>query len=142
MERFENFVSNITELHRLIQQLKNMESARLGLEGRHVMVLIYLRANPEGLTAARLCRLCGEDKAAISRTNADLEKRGLITREKGYRANIRLTQAGAEAAVTVKSLSDSIVELGGRGLTDEQRENFWAALDIITKNLEELCKEK
>ena len=139
MERFESFVSYITELHRLIQRLKNSQTAHLGLEGKHVMVLNYLRANPEGLTGAELCALCGEDKAAISRTLADLESRGLIDRQHGYRAKICLTDEGLSLAEKVKELSDHVVEAGGAGLTDEQRQNLYFALDTITKNLEKLC---
>ena len=42
MQRFETFVGSVTELYRLIQRIKNMEMARLGLSGRHVMCLNYL----------------------------------------------------------------------------------------------------
>ena len=141
MERFETFVSDITELYRVIQQLKNLESARLGLEGRHVMFLNYLRANPEGVTAAELCRLCGEDKAAISRTAADLEKRQLIVREKGYRARISLTEEGAAAADSLKGLSDKIVEIGGADLSDHERQVLYSTLAKITENLISYCRK-
>ena len=49
-----------------------MEMTELGLKGTHVMCLFFLHHTPEGLTAAQLCQLCAEDKAAISRTIATL----------------------------------------------------------------------
>ena len=49
-----------------------------GLKGTHVMCLFFLHHTPEGLTAAQLCQLCAEDKAAISRTIATLKEKGYI----------------------------------------------------------------
>ena len=139
MQRFESFVGGITELYRLIQRIKNTEMAPLGLAGRHVMCLSYLGSRSEGLTAGELCALCGEDKAAVSRTAADLERRGLIQRSGSYRATLRLTQTGRDMAGQVAELSRGAVEFGGAGLTDSQRETFYEAMDIISANLRAFC---
>ena len=141
MERFENFVGGVTLLYRCIQKIKNMETAELGLRGRHVMCLYQLQKHPEGLTSAQLAALCGEDKAAISRTVAELRSRGLADKPDGYRAPVRLTEAGRGLAADVRRLAQGAVERGGAGLTNHERPAFYHALDVIGGNLTRLCGE-
>ena len=83
LRRFESFVTGITVCYKYIQRIKSMEMGELGLKGAHAMCLFYLHHNPGGLTAAQLCTLCAEDKAAISRTVADLRRHGLAVRSRG-----------------------------------------------------------
>ena len=137
LQRFEEFVTGITECHRYIQRIKAMEMTELGLKGTHVMCLFYLGRSPEGLTAAQLCTLCGEDKAAVSRTVAELEQLGHCTRstDKKYRAPLVLTDSGREMADRLSGLVAQWVTAGGDGLTDEERAAFYATLGKIAANL-------
>ena len=141
MERFESFVGGVTQLYRCVQKIKNMETAEMGLRGRHVMCIYNLGRNPEGLTSAQLAVLCGEDKAAVSRTLAELSERGLIAKPEGYRAPVTLTDAGREVAGRVDSLAQRAVERGGNGLTDSEREIFYRAMGVIGANLMRMCGE-
>ena len=136
LNRFEDFVTGITECHRYIQRIKAMEMTELGLKGTHVMCLFYLSRNPEGLTAARLCTLCGEDKAAVSRTLAELEQLGHCTRtgDKKYRAPLTLTDSGRQVAQRLNGLVEQWVTAGGDGLTDSERTAFYATLGKIAAN--------
>ena len=108
-----------------------------GLKGTHVMCMYYLRQNPGGLTASQLCGLCAEDKAAISRTVSELKSRGYITTlsEKAYRAMLTLTSAGQEIARKFDQLIESWVTIGGDGLSDEERTDFYRSLSAIAENL-------
>lgn len=137
--RFESFVTGITECYRYIQRIKAMEMTELGLKGTHVMCLFYLHRSDRELTAARLCQFCAEDKAAISRTVAELESRGyLVTSQpdgKKYRAPINLTDKGEEVALRIESLIDQWVTAGGDGLSDRERTAFYATLGKIADNL-------
>ena len=137
IQRFDAFVSGITSCYKFIQRIKSMEMTEFGLKGTHVMCLYYLRRNPAGLTAAQLCGLCAEDKAAISRTVSELRSRGYITTlsEKAYRAMLTLTAAGHELARKFDHLIEGWVTAGGDGLTDEERMDFYKALSSITENL-------
>ena len=136
LNRFEDFVTGITECHRYIQRIKSMEMTEFGLKGTHVMCLFYLGRSPEGLTAARLCALCGEDKAAVSRTVAELEQLGHCTRDdKKYRATLTLTDSGREIASRLNGLVAQWVTAGGDGLTDEERAAFYQTLGKIAANL-------
>ena len=137
IQRFDAFVSGITACYKYIQRIKSMEMTEFGLKGTHVMCLYYLRRNPAGLTAAQLCGLCAEDKAAISRTVSELRSRGYITTlsEKAYRAMLTLTAAGQELARKFDHLIEGWVTAGGDGLTDEERVDFYKSLSAIAENL-------
>ena len=137
IQRFDAFVSGITACYKYIQRIKSMEMTEFGLKGTHVMCLYYLRRNPAGLTAAQLCGLCAEDKAAFSRTVSELRSRGYITTlsEKAYRAMLTLTAAGQELARKFDQLIEGWVTAGGDGLTDEERVDFYKSLSAIAENL-------
>lgn len=137
IQRFDAFVSGITSCYKYIQRIKSLEMTEFGLKGTHVMCMYYLRQNPGGLTASQLCGLCAEDKAAISRTVSELKSRGYITTlsEKAYRAMLTLTAAGQEIARKFDQLIESWVSIGGDGLSDEERTDFYRSLSAIAENL-------
>ncbi len=137
LQRFDAFVSGITACYKYIQRIKAMEMTEFGLRGTHVMCLYYLRRNPAGLTAAQLCGLCAEDKAAISRTVSELRSRGYVTSlsEKAYRAMLTLTSTGHEVAKKFDKLIEGWVAVGGDGLSDEERSDFYKSLSAIAENL-------
>lgn len=87
-DRFETFTTTITQINRCIQKIKSHEIGSWGLKGTHVMCLYSLGKKPEGLTAAQLSKVCGEDKAAVSRTISELTEKNFVTSdtdtEKGH----------------------------------------------------------
>ena len=119
------------------------EMADLELRGIHVMCLFQLNRHPEGLTVTQLSNLCGEDKAATSRTVSDLVKKGLINtdKEKKYRAPIVLTANGQDVANKIDKQAAQAVEVVGQGLTHEERETFYKALTTISDNLKKYSNE-
>lgn len=136
LQRFEAFVTGITVCYKYIQRIKSLEMTELGLKGAHAMCLFFLHHNPQGLTAAQLCQLCAEDKAAISRTLVYLQEKGYLhTGEKKYRFPLRLTEAGARVARQLDSQICQWVGFGGDGLSDEERSVFYKALAHISGNL-------
>ena len=136
IQRFASFVTGITVCHKYIQRIKSLEMTEFDLKGTHAMCLFFLHHETEPLTAAQLCQLCGEDKAAISRTLSVLQSKGCIDiEERRYRARIRLTERGGAIACRVDELIEQWVSLGGDGLTEEERTVFYYALDHIADNL-------
>ena len=117
---------------------------RYGLKGPHAQCLLAMKKHPEGITATRLCEICEKDKAAISRILAELETAGMIFREQRngfrYRANLRLTEQGLEAAGMVTEKARLAVEKAGSGFGEQEREIFYRVLNIIAENLHALCK--
>ena len=139
LNRFGAFVTGITACYKYIQRIKTQEMAELGLKGTHMTCLFFLSQNPEGMTAAQLCHLCDEDKAAISRTLAELETKGYLRTQpmsgKKYRAVVQLTEAGFRTAQHMDGMIEDWVSIGGAGLTDEERADFYRVLEKIAVNL-------
>ena len=143
--RYEQFASSISTIYHAIQQIERNEMVRFGSRGVYAQYLAALHSCPEGLTAARLSELCDRDKAAVSRAVSDMEAEGLIQREGRedtmYRAVIRLTEKGQQAAEFVACRASAAVEAGGRGLSPRERDTLQAALALIAANLETITQE-
>ena len=144
-DRFEKFALTISQINRYVQKIKTMEMTDLGLKGNHTMCLYYLGKNSGGLTSSELCTLCKEDKAAISRTIAELENLGFVEADntegkREYRTKLHLTKKGEDAACMLDTKIKNALDIGGRGLTEQQREAFYSTLDTIAENLENYAK--
>ncbi|MBO5470710.1 MAG: MarR family transcriptional regulator [Lachnospiraceae bacterium] len=137
INRFELFATTITQIYKNLQRIKMQEMSGFELRGTYVMCIFELNRNPEGLTITQLSQLCGEDKAAISRTISELVKRGLVTgnNDKKYRAPLVLTKEGQETAAKIDALASTAVAAGSNGLTPEEVKIFYKALTTISDNL-------
>ena len=136
-QRFQSFLAGITVCYKYIQRIKNAEMTEFGLKGTHVACIFYLNHYPDGLTSAQLCALCAEDKASISRTVAYLRQRGFIEAggTKTYRTPLHLTPEGRQVALKMDPIIEEWVNIGGVGLSDEQRTSFYETLALIADNL-------
>lgn len=145
VSRFEQFCSSVSCIYHYIQKIERVEMAKYGLKGPHAQCLLAMSRYPEGITASELCTACDKDKAAISRTVAELEREGLVERQtrngNRYRAILRLTPQGKDAACRVDDRARFAVEKAGAGMTNDQREVFYAALDLIAGNLQVISAE-
>ena len=145
LSRYEIFSSSVSCLYRDIQKIERMEMAKFGLKGPHAQVLLAMSRYPEGVTAAQLCEICEKDKAAISRSVAELESCGLLSRSQKngirYRSLLTLTDQGRQAADGVSIKAQQAVELAGEGLDPTHREIFYRVLALIAGNLHEICKD-
>ena len=143
--RYELLSSSISSMYHDIQKIERVEMAKFGLKGPHAQCMLAMRRYPEGLTASQLCEICDKDKAAISRTVAELEEAGMVSREERngsrYRALLTLTRKGAEAAGAVSERAHVAVEQAGLGLEDSQRQIFYQVLALISNNLHTICKD-
>lgn len=152
-DRFETFAHTVAQLNRAVQKIKSLEMQEIGLKGTHTMCLYYLGKHPNGLTSAELSSLCHEDKAAISRSITELEALSLIRSTGGsgkreYRAKLLLTEKGKNTAHYINEKISEFLAIGGAGLTEEEREQFYSCLRLIACNLkryldaEEIINEK
>lgn len=139
--RFERFSLDISEISHCWHKLAGEEMEPYGLKGSHCLYLLALARNPEGLTAPKMVEICGRDKSDVSRMLSLLEKAKLVDKEGRYGATYRLTVMGHTAAEHVKKRAALAVELAGRDLTQEDRENFYRALDSIAFHLKELSED-
>ena len=142
VDRFERFSFAIYELSRYWHKIASDEMEKYGLKGPYAVYFTTLYRNPEGMTAARLCEVSGRDKADVSRAISAMEKQGLVSKEGSqYRALLKLSPAGIQAAHQINERARVAVELGGRGLTPEHREIFYAAMEQIVANLQILSEK-
>lgn len=142
-QRFETFTVLINKIGRSIKRLKAGQMAELELKGPHVSCLYYLyRCGP--LTAAELCERCEEDKAAVSRSLDYLEREGylLCQNAKRYRSPLLLTGKGRAAGAEVSLRIEKILDLASKGLSEEERESMYRALERISANLEKLSQQE
>ena len=145
ISKYEIFSTVVSSLYRDIQKIERMEMAKYGLKGPHAQCLVIMERHPEGITATKLCDLCERDKAAISRTVAELEEAGLLLRKDNhgihYRVPLVLTEAGRQAAQNVNAVAFRAVEQAGAGLDDGQREIFYHVLGTIAQNLHTISRD-
>ena len=165
-ERFETFTVLISSISRSIRRLKTEEMAEFNLKSPHVSCLYYLyKAQP--MTAAELCEVCDEDKAAVSRSILYLEQNGFLVRcepgrspgrspglrpgrsaaaptasgGKHYRTPLVLTEKGQEAATRLVRRIDSVLDAVADGVSEEDRVILYRALKQIDRNLAEMCEQ-
>lgn len=146
VERFEKLTAGVSRIYKSIQKIKRHHMSSFGLKSTHVMCLYYLDSCPGGLTASDLCRICGEDKAGISRILSDLEQQDFIHYKgyeegKKYRAKAILTPKGKTYAARINALIRQAVADAGKGITEEERRTFYHVLSVISDNLEQICSE-
>ena len=145
VNRFEKFSFAISEIHRFWHKIASDEMTKLGLKGPHVVYLVALKRFPAGVTAAELSEMCGRDKSDVSRAIASMEEKGLGLKQGEnqnlYRARLVLTDEGKKAAAHISKRAGLAVEMGGKGLSDQERKTFYDALELIASNLGSISKD-
>ena len=83
-DRFIRFSHATESVLKAITRYKNDCLARYGLRGMHLMTMVCLsRSGADGLTPGELARLCGVDKAFVSRTTGELRRLGYLSVDGG-----------------------------------------------------------
>lgn len=144
LSRFEQFTAVISAIHRDIQKIERDEMEKQGLRGAYAQYFLALLQNPQGLTAAELAEICDRDKAAVSRAVSELEAKGYLLRPGGaspYRAPLFLTEQGQKTAGFVAERAALAVDRAGNGLSEANREVFYACLNRISANLQAISKD-
>ncbi|MCM1131750.1 MAG: MarR family transcriptional regulator [Roseburia sp.] len=144
--RYQYFTVLLNQITRSVHKIKTEEMSQFDLKSAHVSCLYYLYTSEKPLTSKELCEVCDEDKALISRSLDDLEKRGLVfceeLKEKRYRSPLQLTKAGKEIGMYISEKIDALLEGATQGLSSEQRNAMYEGLEVIHNNLEKICKRK
>jgi len=145
ISRFEMFSVAISNIYRSIQKIEREEMDRYGLKGGYAQYLVALDRFPEGLTSAKLCEICDVDKAAVSRSVAEMERLGLLERDTsnvtGYRAKIVLTEKGSKLAAYINQRAQQAVDVAGCDLNETEQKVLYASLVSISARLQEISRE-
>lgn len=110
-----DFVVATNAFNYCIQAIKAEEIKSTKLKGAETMLLLYLGFNPQGLTNTELVECSKMDKAAVSRSLAELAKEKFIRFE--YRNGKSRYGAHAVLTTTGKEATDHIVERISKVLT-------------------------
>lgn len=142
--RFSAFTYLISSLNRYIRKIKTEEVLEYELKSPHVSCLYYIHKAGK-ITAKELCDACGDDKGAVSRSLEFLEKKGLVASSpiegKKYKMPLILTEKGTAVAEDLSKKIDNALEKAGEGLSEEDRIIMYRSLEIINRNLSEICKK-
>ena len=145
IRKYEHFSLSVSRIYHDIQRIERTQMEAFGLKGPHAQTLLAIRRYPEGITAVQLCELCDKDKAAVSRSIAELEEKGMVIRTMTngtyYRAPVVLTERGEAAARAVEEKARLAVEQAGIGLDDGERQVFYRVLAMIADNLHTICRD-
>ena len=145
VERYELFSTAISVISTCIQKIETEQMTKYGLKGSYAQYLAVMLRNEEGITISKLSEVYMKDKAAVSRSVAELEEKGFVRRlavgTNLYRAAIVLTEMGKQVAEYVEKQASAAVELAGNGIADEERKVFYSVLDLIASNLLSICKK-
>lgn len=142
VSRFERFSFALSEIYRYWHKIASDEMEKCGLKGPYAVYFTALYRYPEGITSAQLAEICSRDKSDVSRAISLMEKKGLVTKEGSmYRALLKLTEEGKKVAEFINEQAGKAVELGGKGLTVENREIFYHTLELIVSNLQIISQD-
>lgn len=144
IERFEHFITNITEIDLYWHRIAAAAMAEYSLKGNYAIYFTKLSNSAEGCTATELTAATGKDKADVSRDINLLISKGLVKKtlisDSTYRAKISLTQEGRELAERIAEKVNAAVMAVGLAGDDTERESFYKMLDEITEKLKQLSQ--
>ena len=140
-DRFVRFSMATDAIAKALQKYKNDCLAPFGLRSMHLMTLHCLWRNPEGITPGDLARLCGVDKAFVSRVTGELTELGYVGREEDTRQRRRrltLTERGRGVMERIDGILAYSIERITEGVSREQLEIFYGVLERFGGNLSAL----
>ena len=144
VDRYIKFTLAISVINRYIQKIEKNAMRKYGLKGSHAQCIVALLNSPDGITATDLCKFTDKDKAAVSRTVAELEECGHVKRlgegENMYRARLVLTESGEKIGAEITGLVNKAVAQADTGLLEKDREAFYNTLALFTSNLYNITK--
>ena len=140
-DRFEHFTLSIFSISRFWNRLATEEMKKYGFRGAYALYLVMIASSDGNMTAAALADLCQRDKADVSRAVSAFRKKGILEPggDSRYRAALKLTDKGQDLAARIRARADEVLEQAGRGISDEMRENMYLCLDIIARNMRQIC---
>ena len=143
--RFELFDVSMSLICKSIQKIKSEIMQSYGLKSSHVLFMVQLGEQEDGLTASELSRAGHMDKAQISRVVSELTDKGYITKCSGtgqkYRNKFKLTEAGRRIAKDLDLLIEKAFEYVSGSIPKADLEIFYRTLFTISDKIFSLTEE-
>ena len=143
--RFELFDVSMSLICKSIQKIKSEIMQSYGLKSSHVLFMVQLGEQEDGLTASELSRAGHMDKAQISRVVSELTDKGYITKCSGtgqkYRNKFKLTETGRRIAKDLDLLIEKAFEYVSGSIPKADLDVFYRTLFTISDKLFSLTEE-
>ena len=142
-DRFILFSTFLNDAQKSLARIKHKKMDSFGLGSAHTLCMCLLEERPQGVTKSELARLCGVDKAQISRVVSDiLEKNyaSISNPECNYRQKYVLTEEGRAIAVEMRKLILEINTFVSENIPADQIDNFYDTFKVICSNLKKAEK--
>lgn len=137
-DRLDMFMTLTGSAAKSITRIKHMRMAKYGLGSTHMSCLRKLYVAQNGLTRTQLSKLCGLDKAQITRIIGELCKKGFTVEEStgsGYKNKIFLTDIGRETTEEIYRIVLEVNEYVSGGISQEDIDHFYKVFDRICSGL-------
>lgn len=144
-ERFTPFVLYIEKISKNIKRIADEKMAPYSLRSAHVMCIMQLGKNNEGLCSCELSEACGVDKAFISRITQELVEKGYIIKADDacgkYKIKFVLTEQGEKINQEIVQIVMECLDKVDSHISMKKLEIFYELLSEIDKGVEALVKK-
>ena len=147
MDRFTAFALNLANIERDLHKIKSKKMAEYGLRATHLMCMIQIFCNEDGLTSTEIARTCAIDKAFVSRITADLvDRKFVMFNEKyndgrKYRQKFVLTEEGMKVMYEINEVVDKVIAKIYDQVSEEEIQHFYKILSVLNNNVMSAIEE-
>jgi DNA-binding MarR family transcriptional regulator len=146
-ERFVPFVLYTERISKNIKRLADSKMEPYGLRSAHIMCILQLAKSEKGLSSAELSRVCGVDKAFVSRITTELMEKNYISRDIGpkqgkYKTKCLLTENGKEIYNVINELLCDFISKINKNTTLKKLETFYEVLNTIDIELDDITNKE
>ena len=142
-DRFATFTIHMNQISRNIRLIEDHMMKEFDLRNSHVSCLyfLYIKRN---LTTESLCKICGQEKASITKAILHLKTKGFISvdvEDENRKKNILvLTPKGKTVAKKITATINEILGQMDDEISEEERLEFYRCLDIVCRKIADYKK--
>lgn len=146
-ERFVPFVLYTERISKNIKRLADAKMEPYGIRSAHIMCILQLAKSEEGLSSAELSRVCGVDKAFVSRITSELMEKNYISRDIGpkqgkYKTKFLLTDEGVKIYNVMNDIINQFIQKTSKNTPVKKLETFYEVLNSIDTELDKITNKE